>query len=134
MRGSTLWTPYPDAHEVASIRRAVGKLVREGEGVLFAPHRPGLYLVVDRPSPTRTIYCLGRDPESDAEMIARLKARNVSAALITTTTIDGDPTSSLAALHPELVRYLNENYHRDPGALWGLPGFYQVFSRRRLPG
>jgi hypothetical protein len=128
--GSTLWTPAAEAEEIAAVRRAVAALARPGEGVFLAPHRPGLYLAVDRPSPVKTLYFLGVKDEPDRRLIEGLEARRMAVALITTTAIDGRAASTLPVRHPALYRYLNRRFHRLPPADWGLPPYYEVYARR----
>jgi hypothetical protein len=134
VRGDVLWLYADRAREVADVRRTVGQLAPGGEAVLFAPHRPGMYLVVDRPSPLRTIYFLGRKTEPEDRMIARLEAERPIAALVTTTAIDGRADLTLRAQYPTLYGYLETHYRRDPAWRWGLPSYYEVFSRPRSPG
>lgn len=133
VRGDLLWLQTQKAEEVAAVRRAVGQRVREGERVLFAPHRPGLYLILDQPSPLWTTYFLGRKTEPEDRMIARLEAQPPFAALVTGTTIDGRADMTLPALYPTLYRYLETNYRREPGWWWGLPPYYEVFHGPRAP-
>jgi hypothetical protein len=129
IRGDSLWMSARYAAEIASVRRVVRGLVRDGEGILFAPHRPGMYLLTDRPAPIKTIYFLTRKDESDREMIAALDEKKVHTVLLTRSGIDGRADLTFAALHPELYGYLQAEYR--PGQLWywGLPPYYELFRR-----
>jgi len=127
VRGDLLWMKARHAGEIAGVRAFIDELVQEGEGVLFAPYRPGMYLITDRKSPLKSIYFLSRKEESDQQMIAAMRANNVRSALLTINPIDGRRDLSFPVLHRELYQFLTRYYRQGDPAVWGLPRYYQVF-------
>ena len=71
IRGDLIWMGERRAKEIQAVRRITSQWVKKGEGILFAPHRPGMYLLTNHRSPIRTIYFLGWQDESDATMIKK---------------------------------------------------------------
>jgi len=126
--GETLWLPRADADFLARIEARQLANLDPGEGVLVAPHLPGLYRILGRPSPMREIYLLfTATAEQQMGMIAELEARNVTWAVLGDEPIDGIDERRLAHTHAQLWRYLQTDF--TPAADAALGRGYAVRHR-----
>lgn len=90
-----------------------------GQGsVLSVPLTPGLSAALGERSPTWEIYPLfPRRPAFQADEIARLQAHPPALVIISSVQLDGRADLAYAATHPDIYRFIVEQYERVP-----LPG------------
>jgi hypothetical protein len=117
--GETLWLPRDEADFLARVEARQLAHLDPSQGVLVAPHLPGLYRILGRPSPVTEIYFLfAATAEQQRNMITDLEARNVTWAVLGNEPIDGMDERRLARTHDQFWRYLGDVFApADDGAL-----------------
>ena len=117
--GEALWLPRADADFLARVEAQRLAHLDPSQGVLVAPHLPGLYRILGRPSPVTEIYFLfAATAEQQRSMITDLEARSVTWAVLGNEPIDGMDERRLAHTHDQFWRYLRDAFApSDDGAL-----------------
>lgn len=97
--------------------------------LLIAPFTPGLYPLLDRPSPLRELYFLfPASPPQQDRMIDILADKKVDWALVSDVTLDGREDLRFSVTHDLLWRYLIENF--DPVPVPCLPRSMKMLHRK----
>jgi len=88
--GSHIWMTQRKADFIKTVRDIDSQKVRKDEGLLIAPHWPGLYPILQRESPLSRIYFLfPESTERQKEMIRLLKKKNVNWVILGDVALDG---------------------------------------------
>lgn len=114
--GEMLWLSRDDDAFLARIEAQRLDHLGAAEGVLIAPHLPGVYRILGRPSPVAEIYFLfDATAGEQARMIGQLEDRQVQWIVLSEDSIDGMDERRLAHTHAHLWNYLRTSYapHTD---------------------
>lgn len=112
VRGDFIWIPRRQAKYIENIRRFANKHVRSDENILIAPDMPGLYLILDKPSPIWDPFPLFPvQEERQEEIIRTLIHNNVNWVLISNRPLDGMKSRRFSNTHHLVWQYLNEEFN-----------------------
>jgi hypothetical protein len=106
-----LWMHPGIARLFDTVRLTADAVLAPGERILIAPHWPALYAHLDRESPLWEVYFIVPEPEErQRRMIADLERRNVTAVLLSDSTMDSRADLHFGRTHPLVYRHLLEHY------------------------
>jgi hypothetical protein len=98
-----------------AIRWEVGKHVAPNEPLFIAPHMPGLYPLLGRPSPVWDIYPIWpAEGAGDERMLSELIGHDVRWALVDDYVLDGRAELGFEFTHPKSAAYLASAFERIP--------------------
>lgn len=99
------------ARALVSAQHIANDLAKPDEGILFAPHAPGLYTFTGRRSPTNQIYFIfPASPEADRHLVSELEASNLQWAMVQDYALDGRDDLRFQKTNPLVCEYLRKNF------------------------
>lgn len=126
--GQTLRLEASTARFVDGVKNIQAQYIAPGEGLLIAPHWPGLYYILKRKSPTKeTYFLLSADKESQLKSISELEKNHVSWVILGDVPLDNRNELRLRNTHPLLWAYIMKNFKRVAAS--GLPNNCQLLRR-----
>lgn len=115
LAGDDLRLPARTANLFAEIEKQIALRVPPGEPVLAVPHLPGLYPILGRESPVSDFYPIWpARGERDETMLREIREKGVRWALYSDYTAGEEPELQFPNTHPEVWKYLQENFERVP--------------------
>lgn len=127
--GKKVFIPAADARFYNCLRRFADKNLSPHEPLLIAPFTPGLYPILDRPSPLWELYFFFSATAAEQKVaIEQLGAKRVNWALVSDATLDRRDDLRFAATHKSLSGYLRENF--QPVRLDCLPKGMKFLRRK----
>ena len=127
--GGEIRLPAADARFYGCLRRFTQQNLDPRETLLIAPFMPGLYSILDRPSPVWELYFFfpATEPQ-EIKAIEELRKKEVNWALVSRATLDRRPDLRFASTHRLMSEYLAENFY--PWQLDCLPKGLELLRRK----
>ncbi len=123
-----LWVAKGTANLIETIKTINAQRVLPDEGLLIAPHWPGMYTILRRKSPLWETYFLWKSSEhTQRKQISDLNVNTVNWVILGDVKIDGRDELRFPNTHPLLWEYIVE--HFEPVSVEGLPHNYQLLRR-----
>lgn len=105
------------ARMIRCMKKLNKKLFKEEDGFLIAPMWPGLYPLLDKPSPVWTLFFLRPATEEfQNTMIADMEKNNVKWVVIGNIAPEGKNENRFKNTHTVMWRHINANYSPVPDA------------------
>jgi hypothetical protein len=129
--GDKIFVPPNNSRVWDCLRQFVARNVPAQEGLLIAPFTPGLYPLLDRPSPLwDTYFFFPATEERQEEMIRTLALKNVNWAIISDSPLDHRDDLRFSSTHKLLWQYLWQNF--EPVDKSCLPKTMQILHRKQI--
>lgn len=136
------WTPYDVGGKIFvppatsqlfdCLKEFETKNVAANESVLIIPFTPGLYPILDRPSPLWDLsFYYPATEQRQKEMIQTLAAKNVNWSIVADVTLDKREDLRFSATHALVWQYLQQNFEPVDG--FCLPRSMKILHRRLSP-
>jgi hypothetical protein len=114
--GDILEMPPRTASDVRLLKDLAAKYASDGRSFVVTPFWPGAYALLERKSPMWEIYALRpRSTEFQLREIERIKLANPGFVLVTDFPLDGRDELRFRNTHPEIYRYIEEEFQRVDG-------------------
>jgi len=124
-----LWVQNEQRLFLEKIETVVAQCVGPEEGLLLAPHWPGLYCILRRQSPVRQTYFLFPETtKNEQKMIGDLIAHNVRWVILADVALDGRDELRFRYTHKLMWQYLMREF--EPVENGEIAPQYQLLRRR----
>ncbi len=111
VQGDTLSLPQQLGIDIEMVQKAVAKALPEDEEIFILPTMPTYYPILGKASPSWWIYMLWRNSkEEQLEIIADLKAHDISTIIKIARPFNRDPAFNLIETNPLLWKYILANF------------------------
>lgn len=127
--GEPIWIDIGTANIIDTTSQINKQLLQQNEGLLIAPHWPGLYPILQRKSPLLDIYFLFAETEArQKEMIEELRRKNVNWVILGDVPLDGRDDLRFKNTHYILWQHLMKDFVVIENN--SLPNNYQLLYRK----